>query len=1192
MTVADAYRLSSRYRDHSGTVFMTGLQALARLPIEQLRADRAAGLSTAAFVSGYPGSPLGGYDGELHKALQQAGDLPIVLAPALNEEQAATAVMGSQLAAGRPDARYDGVLGIFYGKGPGVDRAGDAIRHGVFAGADPRGGAVVIAGDDPQAKSSTIPSSSAGTLADMHIPVLYPGTPGEALDLGRHAVYLSRATGLWTSLKIVSDVADGSGTVHLDPARVRPLIPSLDGEPYAHTPDGRLLTPATVDAEREIYEVRHPLAIEYAALNRLNAATVNPADAWIGIVASGITYRELREALHRLGLRSDAEIAAAGIRLMCMHMPIPFSPKRARGFARGLEEVFVVEEKSPNIESLIKDALYNETLRPRVTGKFDEHDAMLLPGHGGLSADDLLDPLRRRLGRRIGDRLAPERPRRELIPLNTEVARTPYFCSGCPHNRSTRVPAGATVGAGIGCHTMTLLMDSGDSGESGDFGDIIGLTCMGQEGAQWTGMAPFVEVPHIFQNIGDGTFFHSGQLAIWGAVAAGVNITYKLLWNRAVAMTGGQDPQGATGVADVARALLAQGVARVLVTADDTSRYRGRDLPDGVDVWPREKLLEAQELLAGIDGVTVLIHDQQCAAEARRGRKRGTVATPRRRVVINERICEGCGDCASISNCLSVQPTDTPFGRKTRIDQTSCNLDFSCLEGDCPSFMTVTSPGPLRSWLRRLARRDRRGRPAGRDGSPRASRRPAAATAPRDLPEPVQVVPTEDLSVRMVGIGGTGVVTVSQIIGTAAMFDGYEVRGLDQIGLSQKAGPVVSDLRLNRGAEAASNQLGAGQADLLLAFDQLGAASPSGTSRCGPTRTVVVGSTSVTPTGAVVSNPERAMPDPDELAAAIAAVTRPGCRHWADAQSITARLLGSTVAANVFVVGMAVQAGALPVAAESVEQAIELNGVAVESNIEAFRWGRAMLDRPSEVLAAARSAAEPRDGLPELDASMAERIAVLAAAGLAEGDDADGYRAWDLRTAARELCAYQSPRLAEKFLDFVETAAAADAAAGDGSGRLTRACARGYFKLLAYKDEYEVARLMLAAAATAEARRLAATTGGRLAWRLHPPILRSLGMSRKIAVPVSLAPMFRLLAAMRAVRGTPLDVFGYTRLRRAERSLAAEYRAAVESDLADLDAAGYERAVQRASLPESVRGYEHIKTAGISRLRQELARTR
>ena len=1180
MTVADTYRLSSRYTDDSGTVFMTGLQALARLPIEQLRADRLAGLRTAAFISGYPGSPLGGYDGELNKAIQQAPDLPIVLAPALNEEQAVTAVMGSQLASVRPDSRYDGVVGIFYAKGPGVDRAGDALRHGVFAGTDPRGGAVVIAGDDPQAKSSTIPSSSAGTLADMHIPVLYPGTPGEALDLGRHAVYLSRATGLWTSLKIVADVADGSGTVHLDPARIEPQMPTVDGQPYAHAPDGRLLTPVTVGTEREICEVRHPLAIEYAALNRLNHATVNPADGWIGIVASGITYRELREALRRLGLARDADIAAAGIRLMCMHMPIPFSPERARAFARGLEEVFVVEEKKPNIESLIKDALYNEALRPRVTGKCDEHDAMLLPGHGGLSADDLLDPLRRRLSQRIGHRLVPPKPPREMIALNTKVARTPYFCSGCPHNRSTRVPDGAAVGAGIGCHTMTLLMDSDG------FGDVIGLTCMGQEGAQWIGMEPFVETPRIFQNIGDGTYFHSGQLAVQGAIAAGVDITYKLLWNRTVAMTGGQDPQGVIGVAEVCRVLLAQGVAQVLVTTDSVARYRVTDMPEGVEVWPRSRLIEAQEQLAQVKGVTVLIHDQQCAAEARRGRKRGTVAVPRQRVFINERICEGCGDCAQVSNCLSVQPVETAFGRKTRIDQTTCNLDFSCLEGDCPSFMTVVQPGRLRSWLRRIKMRGR-GRPGPGSGAP---------AAPGDLDDPVPVVPTDELSVRIVGIGGTGVVTVSQVIGTAAMFDGYEVRGLDQIGLSQKAGPVVSDLRLGRDGEAASNRLGTAQADVLLAFDQLGAASPSSLNTADPQRTVVVGSVSQTPTGAMIAHPERTMPHPAELEAAIAAATRADCRHWADAQGVTEALFGNAVTANVFVVGMAVQAGALPLAPQSVEQAIELNGVAVQSNIEAFRWGRAMVARPEAVAAAVASGHASESRLGDLDERTAARVSAVArAAGLdhatadaADVDDA-GYRGpLDLELMARELCAYQSPRLARDHLDFVEAVAAADAERGDGSGRLTVTAARGYFKLLAYKDEYEVARLMLDAAATAEARELLAATGGRLAWKLHPPILRALGMKSKIALGVSWTPVIRTLAAMRRLRGTVFDVFGHTAVRRAERSLPGEYRSAVESDLRRLDAAGYEAALARAALPEIVRGYEHIKMAGIEEMREEL----
>ena len=1220
MTLAETYRLSARYTDDSGTVFMTGLQALARLPVEQLRADRRAGLSTAAFVSGYPGSPMGGFDGEVERARAQASDLPIVHKPAVNEEQAATAVMGSQLASIRPDSRYDGVLGLWYGKGPGVDRAGDAIRHAVFAGTDPRGGAVALAGDDPQAKSSTIPSSSAGTLADMHVPVLYPGTPSEALDLGRHAVSLSRTTGLWTSLKIVSDVADGSGTVHLHPDRIDPIIPTVDGEPYSHVPDGLLLTPKTVNTEREIYEIRHRLAIDYAAQNRLNRVTVGDADAWIGIVASGITYWELREALNSLGLDDDRKIAGAGIRLLRMHMPLPFSAEQARRFARGLEEVFVVEEKHPNIESLLKDALYNEPMRPRVVGKYDERDELLLPGHGGLAADDLAGPLRRRLGRRVGHMLAPERRPRERIPLAAfppGAARTPYFCSGCPHNRSTRVPDGAVVGGGIGCHTMTLLMND-DS-----FGDIMGITCMGQEGTQWIGMAPFVDTPHIFQNLGDGTYFHSGQMAVAGAVAAGVNMTYKLLWNQAVAMTGGQDPQGLTSVGDVARVLLAQGAARVLVTTEDPRRYRpgsGANLPDGVDVWPRRRLMEAQEMLASVEGVTVLIHDQQCAAEARRGRKRGTVAVPRQRVLINERICEGCGDCARISNCLSVQPVDTPFGRKTRIDQTSCNLDFSCLEGDCPSFMTVTRPGRLRSWLRKAGG----GRSAGSADAAAGAGGPAPR-APEDLEQAEPVVPDDDLAVRITGIGGTGVVTVSQIIGTAAMFDGYEVRGLDQIGLSQKAGPVVSDLRLRKARPADSNRLGAEQADLLLAFDQLVAASPAGMSRSSPARTVVVGSTSPTPPGAAVADPDLAVPGASELTERIAAVTRDGHRHWADAQRLTTALFGDSVTANVFVLGMAVQVGALPLAAASVEQAIELNGVAVARNVESFRWGRAQAGRPEAVAAATGSTDSGEPAGPALDPRIAARVAALrdtlsdapadgegrgapttadGAPTTAEGADpagCDGLSGLDggsglvgLERMARELCAYQSPRLAGEYLDFVEAVAEADRGHSGGLRRLTEAAARGYFKLLAYKDEYEVARLMLDPEATAEARRLAAGTGGRLAWKLHPPLLRAMGLKSKISFSTAWTPAFRLLAAGRRLRGTPFDVFGYTSLRRAERSLLREYRAAVTAAAArladDPSPDAYAEAVELAELPQSVRGYEHIKMAGIKEMRKRLSR--
>ena len=1194
MSLAETYRLSGRYTDDGGTTFMTGLQALARLPIEQLRADRRAGLRTAAFVSGYPGSPLGGYDAAV-SAARKATDLPIVHSPAVNEDQAATAVMGSQLATTRPDAAYDGVVGLWYGKAPGVDRATDALRHAVFAGTDPRGGAVAIAGDDPAAKSSTIPSSSAGSMADLHIPVLYPGTPAEALDLGRHAIAMSRTTGLWTSLKIVADVADGAATVLLDPDRFDPVIPLVDGEPYRHRPDGYLLTPHTVDIEREIVEVRYELAIAYAAANRLNDATVDPPDAWIAIVASGITYREVREALRRLGLDSDESVAESGVRLVRMGMPIPFSPDRARHFARGVTEIFVIEEKSPNIESLLKDSLYNQSHHPRIVGKTDEYDRTLLGSYGALTADDLIGPLRGRLEGRIGDRLVPRQPERVRIELPLalppEQSRSPYFCSGCPHNRSTEVPDGAVVGAGIGCHTMALFMDPER------VGDIVSLTCMGQEGTQWIGMSPFVETQHIFQNLGDGTYFHSGQLAIAGAVASGVNITYKLLWNRAVAMTGGQDPAGQLEVPDVAAGLLAGGVARVLITTDDPAAYRGRAVPAGVEVWHRDRLTEAQELLAGIDGVTVLIHDQQCAAEARRGRKRGSQPTPPKRVLINERICEGCGDCGAKSNCLSVQPVDTFFGRKTRIDQTSCNLDYSCLDGDCPSFMTVTEPGPFRTAVREMLAPLRRKQPTGgNDGSGDGAR----TEPPAELPDPVPLVGPDEVSVRMCGIGGTGVVTVNQVLGTAAMFDGFEVRGLDQIGLSQKAGTVVGDLRLKRIGGPATARLGSGQADVIVAFDLLVAASAAGLEVADPTRTMVVGSTSPTPTGAMVADPSIDMPATSELLERVAAVTVDGRQHWADVASLVTALCGSAVTANVFVVGMAVQAGALPIMPASVEAAIELNGVAVDQNLAAFRWGRTMICDPGMVTAAAAQGTVSAAGH---DASIAtdtgpdiavpERVAARidelteGLAGEVSAGDLHGLRAV-LRQYAAELCAYQSDKLAAQFLDAVERVARADRAAGDRSGRLTAAAAAGHFKLMAYKDEYEVARLLTDPAFDTEVADMFEKPR-RLVYHLHPPLLRRLGVKRKLAFGPWLRPLLLVLARGKVLRGTPLDPFGWLASRRQERELVAWYRQLVDGLLAGLDAQSLATATELAEVPREIRGYEGVKAASVERAKAWVA---
>lgn len=1168
--IDEGYRLSDRYTEDRGTVFMTGLQALARLPIEQLRVDRAAGLRTAAFVSGYPGSPLGGYDKEIAAAARIAGDLPIVCRPALNEEYAATAVMGSQLAGGRADALYEGVIGIWYGKAPGVDRASDALRHAVYAGSDPRGGAVALVGDDPSAKSSTLPSSSAGSLFDMHIPVFYPGDPAEALALGRHAIALARCTGLWASLKIVADVADGSATVDLEPDHVQPKIPLYQGKPYVHVPDGRLLTPHTIELEREIHEIRYALAVEYASLNRLNRATVDPSRAWIGIVSSGITYREVREALRRLGLPSDADVERAGIRLLRMQMPMPFDPATLRNFARGLEELLVIEEKRPNLESLVKSALYNHVEHPLVIGKFDDQERPLLPGHGSLAADDILPALRRRLSPRLGDRLVAETSHRESTTAPLAMRRAPFYCSGCPHNRSTQVPEGSLVAVGIGCHTMVMLMDPHRVGE------ISSLTCMGNEGTQWIGMSEFVERRHLVQNLGDGTYFHSGQLAIQAAVAAGVDITYKILWNGAVAMTGGQPVEGRIALAHVARTLLAQGVARVLVTTEDVERLRAAHLPPEVEVWERSRLHEAHGRLAAIRGVTVLIHDQACAAELRRARKRGRAPVPKLRVAINPRICEGCGDCGRISNCLSVQPIETVFGRKTAIDQTTCNLDFSCLEGDCPSFMTVASPP---AWRRRLGGwLEEKARGPGRLES--ASLPPRAAI--ESLPEPVLAVDADDFALRIAGVGGTGVVTVSQVLGTAAGFDGYAVRGLDQIGLSQKAGPVVSDLRLCRDRSAASSRIGDGQADLILAFDTLVAASANSLRVADPRRTVVVGSTALAPTGAMIAQPGSELPRAEALCERLAAVTRPGHRHWADAVAITSVLFGDAVTANFFVVGMAVQAGCLPIGAEAIERAIALNAVSVEANREAFRWGRLQIACPETVRAALaarddRLAESAEDPLPT---PLAKRVSALAGP-----DPAFANR---LRMLSADLVAYQDSRLAAEYLETVETVAKRESAVAPGSTRLTQAVARSLHKLLAVKDEYEVARLMLREDGLAEARKLAADDL-RISWRIQPPFLRALGLRRKISLGPWATPVLRILAAAKRLRGTRFDLFGYTRLRRIERALPGEYRLALSRAIQDLKPDRLEDAVALAELPIGIRGFEDIKLARVHHYRMQLA---
>jgi len=1146
--------LSDRYTHEVADVFMTGLHAIARLPIEQVLVDQRSGLRTAAYATGYPGSPVGNMPGIFDEAFRIRKDLPLTHRMSLNEEHAATAVMGTQLSATRSDARYDGVIGIWYGKGPGVDRALDALRHGSLAGASQHGGVVCIAGDDPGAKSSTLPSSSAGVLSDLHIPVLYPGTPAEALDLGRHAIAMSRTTGLWTALKIVADVADGTGSVALDPDRVVPKIPLLDGQPYRHLPDGLLLAPHSLEIEREIYAVRFPLAIEYARLNRLNDVTIGSTNAKIGIVASGITYGEVCEALHMLGLRHDDDIRRAGLRLYKMLMPLPFDAGSMREFADGLDEIIVVEEKNPNVETLVKDALYPLPRRPTVVGKYDDRGATLFPGYGMLVADSIAPRLRSRLAPKIGHLLAPlPPPARERIRL--EVEREPFYCSGCPHNRSTAVPSGTAVGVGIGCHSLVLLMDRDR------VGDLIGLTPMGNEGMQWVGMAPFVETDHIVQNLGDGTFFHSGQLAVPAAVASGVNLTYKLLFNDAIGMTGGQSPTGRLEVERICRQLLNQGVNRIIVTTDHTEKYARVELPRGVEVWPRTRLGEAQRALADERGVTVLLHDQHCAAEARRLRRKGLMTTPTQRVVINHRVCEGCGDCGQVSNCLSVQPFDTAFGRKTRIDQTTCNLDYSCLEGECPSFVVVETKPKVRRIRKRSPRRQ--------------STHALVALLQRPLDPPTQIVDVEDLRVRLVGVGGTGVVTVAQVLGTAAQMDGLIVRGLDQTGMSQKAGPVTSDLRFSRQQVLASSRIGDGHAHVLIALDQLVAASEVGL-RAVSRQTVVIGSSSSGATGAMIGNPMLRVPSPDVLIERIAANTDDRRQWWADAAGITTRLLGNAVTANMFVVGMAVQVGALPIAIDKIEAAIRLNGAAVDQNLKALALGRLFVGDRDAVLGAVDSGVnrEVKREVPWIDQSLNDL----------QLDDELATRA---RRFAIDLSEWGPEYHARRYIKLVEDASRADALM-NAAGRFVGAVIDNAYRLMAFKDEYEVARLLLLDDAYDDAFQLAGEQG-KISFALQPPLLKFVGVRRKIMFGEVSRPLLRALAALRFIRGTPLDIFGWTRVRRSERHLRDAYLHRISEISAGESVTEREKAIRLAAAPEMIRGYESVKMRNIEAYERHVA---
>ena len=1148
--------LADKYLLEQGTVFLSGTQALVRVLLDQVRSDRRRGLKTATFVSGYQGSPLGGLDKEIMGLREIATDHALHFAAGLNEELAATAVYGSQLAPSLPGPLVDGVTGVWYGKNPGLDRAMDALRHANFAGTHPHGGALALVGDDPSCKSSTLPSAAEATLAALYMPTFFPGTLQEVLDFGLHAVACSRASGLWSAMKVVTNIADSAGTVQVWPARVGAVIPEVEdparpGQPYRHVPNGNLLAPMSMDLERSLFGVRLEIARHYAALNQLNVVTVPTRDAWLGVVAAGKVYYELVQALDDLGLDQRA-LERAGVRLLKVGMLYPHDRSSFRAFGQGLEEVLVVEEKLPFLETALRDALYGTADLPRIVGKRDEHDAPLLAAESDLDADAIAVALAARLGGRVqlesvDTRVALIAARRAATARTLPtLARTPMFCSGCPHNTSTANPDDTLLGAGIGCHTMVLLAPEGK-------GTITGITQMGGEGAQFVGMKDFTEASHFVQNVGDGTFHHSASLAIRFAAASGANVTYKLLYNDTVAMTGGQDVVGQLKIPELTRWLALEGVRKIVVTTEDPSRYRRVSLDPIASVRSRDELAEAQAELAAVPGVTVLLHDQECAAELRRLRKRGKAAEPVERIHINERVCEGCGDCGSKSNCMSVLPVETEFGRKTQIHQSSCNKDYSCVKGDCPSFLTVI--------------------PAAKD-TKKVSSSGWALPPAEALVEPVLKVSRDDFLMRMPGMGGTGVVTVSQILQMAAMLDGKHSYGLDQTGLAQKGGPVVSDVRIARDPIEGSNKASAGAADLLLGFDVLGAANPRNLLVADAARTIAVVNTHAAPTAAMVTDTGVKFPALERNVAAIGKATRAEENVYVDAEALSEALFGDHMPTNTVLIGAAYQAGCLPLSADALQQAIRLNGAAVEKNLAAFAWGRAVVAAPEAVRAVleGEAAAPPAP----LEGEALEFV---------EASGASGELRRLLSVRVVELLAYQGAALARRYVEDVVAVARAERERGaPGETAIAEAYARGLFKLMAYKDEYEVARLHLDAVEQARVRGEFGD-GAKVYVMLHPPVLRAMGLKRKIKLGRTAAPTFRMLRAMKGLRGTRLDPFGHAEVRRVERALPGEYRALVARSLERLTPVTHGVVAEIAELPDVVRGYEDIKLANVVKFR-------
>lgn len=1157
--------LDDKYTASTGRVYLTGYQALVRLLLIQRDRDRAAGLNTAGFVSGYRGSPLGGLDLSLWKAQAHLARHEVVFQPGVNEDMAATAVWGSQQVTLSPRARVQGVFAMWYGKGPGVDRCGDVFRHANAAGSSQFGGVLVIAGDDHAAKSSTLPHQTDHFFKSMMMPVLAPAGVQEYLDYGVHGWALSRYSGCWVAFKALADTVETSASVDVDPQRVVTVTPT----DFALPPDGlnlRWPDPPLVQ-ERRLLHYKLYAALAYCRANRLNRVVIDSPAPRLGIITSGKSYLDVRQAFDDLGI--DEQLAAEiGIRLYKVGMVWPLEAEGVRRFAEGLDEILVVEEKRQLLEYQLKEELYNwrEDVRPRVVGKFDEkgewamiatpgpdgrvtvdHGEWLLPAAGELSPAMIARVIAARIGRfftsaRIESRLAFLQAKDHTLAHRVfAIDRVPTFCPGCPHNSSTKVPEGSRATAGIGCHYMASFMPDRRTGP---------FTHMGGEGVPWVGQAPFTDEPHIFANLGDGTYFHSGILAIRQSVAAfnrpahgrqpTSGITYKILFNDAVAMTGGQPVDGELTVPRLLRQLQAEGVGSIVLVTDGTDRpWHVADIPHGVAIRHRDELEVIQRELRTLPGVSALVFDQTCAAEKRRRRKRGTYPDPQTRVFINEAVCEGCGDCGRESNCMAILPIETEFGRKRQIDQSACNKDFSCMNGFCPSFVTIEGG------------RVRKGRAAAVD----ASHLPP-------LPVPRLPATAQPWGILVTGVGGTGVVTIGALIGMAAHLDGKGVTVLDMTGLAQKGGSVFSHIRIADDPEQLhAVRIAVGEANAVIGGDVVVTASADALSRMAVGTTHGVVNCAETPTSEFTRNPDWVFPLDKMQAAIVEAVGREGC-SFLDAGALATALLGDAIATNLFLLGFAWQKGWVPVSEASLDKAIVMNGAAVEMNRQAFLWGR----RAAVDQGAVERLLTPAPVIPIRPASASETL--------------------DARIARRAafLTDYQDAAYARRYTDFVARVRAAEAALG--SQRLTEAVADSYFKLLACKDEYEVARLY---ADPAFWQQIDERFEGdfTVSFHLAPTFLArpdpDSGRIHKLKFGPWMKTAFGWLARLRRLRGTPFDVFGYHAERKAERALTAQFEADIGQLIGELSAERLPIAIELARLPDEIRGYGHIKAAAMLR---------